>query len=732
MKGSPLGASKETLKPAATKPARLGDVRYPQLIAPLIVLSLLVCAAVLYLTSYKTFFVDEWAFVASRRDWQLEVFLYSHNGHWSTIPILIWKLLFVVVGLRTHIPYEAALLVVHVMAVVLLFTLIRRRSGDLPAFAAATALLVLGSGGENIVWAFQIAWVGSVAFGLLAMLLLDGDPPFPSRAILASVALLSSLMCSSVGLVFAGALGVELVLDPKRRRFLVALAVPVVSFIAWFFAYDTGSVPGAPGVSQSFLHGPTGLKYVLSLAQFVASGLEASAAGVVGLPGLMGLAAIAAIGALVAFHWYRRKRVDRWQIGMAAALLAWFTLAGLGRVQFGASYAAQSRYIYVAAIFLLPLLADAVSDISWQGLWRPVCVVGFALCILSNAVQLRDVAVSQRDYMRLQTAELQTVEVFDGAPDMALASPIDSSIMPQFAAGQYLAAVSEGGSPVPRLTLAQLQSLPGLWVDRVMLDVFGTALTVSADKERSLNDLSCRTVQGSNVDLRVPDGQPVMLRSSSGTGALLSLGFLSPPTSGLLQTQLLPGSAEWVHLPETGKPIVWQLRITTPVVEVLQVCSNARLQVQGGPLNMISADAADGLLGPGWSPVSDAAAFGGRAAKAPVGNSTSFSNDVFGTPAIPIVGTYDVWYRLKVTSNRGSNAEMTLGLWDDQGVGWVGMTTYRANQIGTNYSWLRVASDVTPTSGHTVQFISSIKSGPGTDWYIDEAVMLTAGSEAPT
>ena len=160
----------------------------------------------------------------TRREWRLDLILISHNGHWSTIPILIWKVLFVLVGLRSHAPYEAAALAVHVMAVLLLFTLIRRRSGDLPAFAAATTLLVFGSGGENIVWAFQIAWVGSVAFGLLAMLLLDGSPPFPGRVFPASAAVLCSLMCSSVGLVFVGALSVELALDPKRRRFLVALA----------------------------------------------------------------------------------------------------------------------------------------------------------------------------------------------------------------------------------------------------------------------------------------------------------------------------------------------------------------------------------------------------------------------------------------------------------------------------------------------------------------------------
>src|SRR5579864_1266074 len=181
---------------------RVGEVINRRLLPVLAGLSTLICAGVLYVTKYRSFFYDEWTFIVQRRGWEPEVFLFSHNGHWSTIPILVWKILFVTVGLRSHIPYEATLLIAHLVAVMLLFSLIRRRSGDLPAFAAALTLLVLGSGGDDIVWAFQLGWVASVVFGLLAMLLLHSEPS-RARLIAASVSLLFSLMCSSVGLAFA-------------------------------------------------------------------------------------------------------------------------------------------------------------------------------------------------------------------------------------------------------------------------------------------------------------------------------------------------------------------------------------------------------------------------------------------------------------------------------------------------------------------------------------------------
>src|SRR6266550_3695394 len=103
---------------------RLRDIASPQLLWALIGLSLLAFVGVLYLTSYMNFFWDEWAFVSYDRAWNLRLFLMPNNEHWSAIPLLVWKLLFVVVGLRSHIPYEAALLVFHVAAVLLLFTLI--------------------------------------------------------------------------------------------------------------------------------------------------------------------------------------------------------------------------------------------------------------------------------------------------------------------------------------------------------------------------------------------------------------------------------------------------------------------------------------------------------------------------------------------------------------------------------------------------------------------------------
>jgi hypothetical protein len=713
---------------------RLGDVRSPVPTRILVGLSAVTFVGILYITSYANFFWDEWDFVTQSRPWTLDVFLLSHNEHWSTIPILIWKVLFIGVGLRSHIPYEAALLAVHVATVFLLFALIRRRSGDLPALAAALTLLVLGSGGTDIVWAFQIGFVGSVAFGLLAMVVLEGNPPFLSRLLLASAALLCSVMSSGVGLAFLVALGAELLLDPRRRRFLLALAVPIVAVFLWLLTYGAGVFDSIGSLRSADT--PGGPRYVESLAAFVSWGLQATAGGVIGA-GPIGAALLPVFATLLGWRWYRQGRLESWQVGMTAGLLAWFLLTGLGRAQNGPTAAGESRYVYVGVVFLLPLLAHMVRELPWRRLWRPALTAAFVLSLLGNIVQLWDRALVEpwsntqpanaTEVIRTENAELQTVEVFRGAPDMAMNRSLDPSTMPQLSAASYFAAIDELGSPVPSATPDTLRQLPWQAVDRVMVNLFGGAVTVTADSTRSTQGLQCRNVDlaaGASMDVQVPDGQSIMLQSSKGGDAFLFLGFLGPPTTEPLQhVHLQLTTPEWVYLPNTGKPTVWRLRIGTADMSAAKVCEASSPQAQQPTSVIYRAEGAEGKLDSAWSSVADSTAIGGHAAKASHGTFDSYQNDIFGSWIVPNQATYDVWLHVRVASPAGATPEMAFGLWDDQGQAWVGSTRYAPREIGTTYIWVKVAAGITPAAGHGVQFLASFTGRLGTDWFVDQAAL---------
>ncbi|HXC77897.1 MAG TPA: hypothetical protein VNU19_12675 [Candidatus Acidoferrum sp.] len=558
---------------------RVGDVRAPWLLPLLAFLCVAAFVYVLHLTSYRTFFLDEWTFIVSRRPWDIGLILLPQNGYLTVIPIMVWKLLFATVGLRSYVPYEAALLATHVAVVLLLFVLIRRRSGDLPALAASATLLFLGSGAENIVYAFQINWVGAAAFGLLAMLLLDGQPPFPGRLPAVSLALLCSVMCHTIGIAFVAAVFIELAADPTRRRFLLSLVVPVAALGAWLLVFSTGHGSATPGVFSGVLRGGDGPTYFLTLARFVLSGVETSAAGIAGLPVTAGPAALAVLAGFAGWNLYRQGRIQTWQLGMVGGVLSLFGLAALGRAEGGPLYATQSRYIYEGAVFLLPLAAHAAAELPWRGLWRPALAASFALALLSNMIQLQIRAVSQIDFMRIEVAELQTVDVFRGAPDMTAHGYIDNAAMAELQASDYLAATAELGSPVPRISLDALRQLPPDAVDRVMLNLFGGAVTITADSARSVQGLICRDIEstaGFSINLNVPNGQAVMLQSSAGGEAMVYLGFESPPSpQPVYEGQLSPTTQEWVQLPDTGKPITWQLRITTSDVGLIRICRSA-------------------------------------------------------------------------------------------------------------------------------------------------------------
>jgi hypothetical protein len=560
----------------------VGDVHSPWLWRSLVALSVITFAGLVYLTSYKNFFYDEWDFVVAYRPRQSTSILLPHNEHWSTIPILVWKVLFVLFGLRTHIPYEAVAIAGHMVCVLLMFELIRRRSGELPALGASLVLLVLGAGASNIVLAFQLTWTLSIAFGLMAMLVVETSPAGWSRRRIGAVAglLLCSLMSSGLGLGFLAAISVQLLIDRSRRHLLIAVPPVLVVYLAWFIAYGSNGSPcgGCPTAIGSIRSIDPG--YLFDVAGFEQLGLTASVVGifgltVFGLPKLVVLAILVSFIGLLAWHWYSQDGLASWEVGLLAGLVTQFTLVGLVRARLQPLGAADPHYVYVGVVYLLPLVANALKHISWHRMLRPVMVGALALIVGSNAWLLANQALNQRDLIETQNVELRVVELFRGAPDMALNSPLDGNIMPQLTAARYYAAVDELGSPVPASVPASLNRLSANAADRQLVTLFGAALTVTADAQ-SAPTSPCQRFDastGSTLDANVPDGGSITIQASRGGEAAFSLGMLAPPTSRpLLKTNLGVATPERVQVPNTGRPVAWQLRIRMAAIGELLVC----------------------------------------------------------------------------------------------------------------------------------------------------------------
>src|SRR5207237_10461350 len=131
-------------------------------------------------------------------------------------------------------------------------------------------------GYENILWAFQIGFVGSLLFGLIAIDLVDVPPVSVRRCLLASASLIAALMCSGVGLIMLGLVGLDLLLDRARRgRLLWVTVAPVVAYGVWDVLIGARAA--------AFYGPPVSIAGLLALRTYLPFGVGSAAAGLLGL-----------------------------------------------------------------------------------------------------------------------------------------------------------------------------------------------------------------------------------------------------------------------------------------------------------------------------------------------------------------------------------------------------------------------------------------------------------------
>ena len=412
---------------------KVAEVRVPHARLIAAAAALVACAGIAYLTRTYTFYFDEWNFILTAPDWTVATYLQPHNEHPAMLPRAIYALLLNTVGLRSYLPYMGVLFALHATTAVLLFELVRRRAGDAAGLASAALLLVLGAGWENLLWAFQLSFVGSVACGLGMLLALESR-----RMWLATALLAGALMFSGIGLVFGVAAAVRLAVPPERRKGLLWLAPVALMFGAWYVLYGRGSSTNLPAAAGN----------IAVLPLYVLSGLWSSLAGIIGQGGLFGPAVLVLALAAIALSW-RRHRPDAFALGIAVALVSFYVLTGLSRAQLGYQQSAAGRYIYEGAVLWLLLLADAARDLPWRGTWRPALIACLFLACFSSSVLLYTYAIAKSEQMRRETADLQALAAERTNRCLDPNGIVDQLVMPQLTRPElYYRAIDRYGDPV--------------------------------------------------------------------------------------------------------------------------------------------------------------------------------------------------------------------------------------------------------------------------------------------
>jgi hypothetical protein len=343
--------------------------------ATVLLVMLLVAGPLLIFWAGRTrwFYLDEWDFLAGRSATNFGDLMRAHNENWSTIPILLYRGIFSVVHLQSYWPYQVPVVVAHLCVVGLLW-IIMRRSGvnQWVALLCAGLLLFFGSGYENIVWAFQIGFTGSMAFGLGQLLAADHDGPIDRRDWLGLALGLGALLCSTVGVSTVAVVGLAALL----RRGWRAAAFHTLPLGALFIVWNLAERPQRP---ENPGHSP-----VSTVVGQVAKWDVATLGYVVGHLGTyrvvgVALAVLVVVGLWVAWSRMGLRAVRRQQsmvVAMLAGLVMFATMSGSGRWFFGTSAAATPRYLYLEAAFALPAVAVATWALMCR--WRvliPVLVL---------------------------------------------------------------------------------------------------------------------------------------------------------------------------------------------------------------------------------------------------------------------------------------------------------------------------------------------------------------------
>jgi hypothetical protein len=309
-------------------------------------------AALLYMGRRAWFYYDEWDVAGNHT---LALFG-PHSEHWSTLPYLVYGALYPLFGLRQYLPYLAVVITLHVGLAHLLWHALRRQGvDDWLSAGLAGAFLVLGPGSENLDWAWQMGFVGSVFFGYAALLLATGATPSRQREALAAVALVAAEMCSGIGMVMLLVTAIAVALKRGLAVAAAVVALPVVAFGAWYATFGhlaSGQHYARPSVAGSLQFAWVGLTSAAELAS-----------------GLKWLGPLLILGAVAWVAWPPRRGLRRDPLAVAGVIgvVALFVIISAGRLQFGADSARQGRYVYVAAALLIPVAATALQKLLARG-----------------------------------------------------------------------------------------------------------------------------------------------------------------------------------------------------------------------------------------------------------------------------------------------------------------------------------------------------------------------------
>jgi hypothetical protein len=346
----------------------------------------------------RWFYGDEWTFLAGPQASTLGDWFAPHNDHWTTLPRLVYRVLWYAVGLRAYWPYLACLAALHLAVVTLLRVVMRRAGvGGWMATLVAGSFLLFGAGQENLQWAFQITFVGALVGGLAHLVLADHDGALDRRDVLGLVCGLLGLLCSGVAPAMVVIVGAAVLVRRGWRAAAVHTVPLALVYGSWLVLEQVRTTSGGtPTVGVV-----TGWVRASVVASFVGLGQNAVTAALLGVLRVVGLTlAWSPLG----FAEFRRRAAA--PVALMAGAMLFFVSVAVERWAIGEQVAESSRYVYTGAALVLPALAVAAQAVVSR--WRLATPLVVLLILSGVPGNVADMNTSEATF---DTARAMTMAV---------------------------------------------------------------------------------------------------------------------------------------------------------------------------------------------------------------------------------------------------------------------------------------------------------------------------------
>ena len=339
-------------------------------------------ALIMYQGRGLLFFFDEWGWIFDRRHLSMDALLQGHAGHLSIFPVLVYDSFLWVFGLTNYTAFRGLLFGLHLTCATLAFVYLRRRVPPVVALVPAVVLLFFGAAWQDLLWAFQIGFLMSVAAGVGALLLLDSGHRRADVGLMICVAI--ALGSSSVGIPIVIGVGVELALRRAWSRGWV-IAVPGALYALWYAFYGSGYATTQTWERALRTHppGPAGR------VRFVGEAAGAVVGSLTGVGSVAGQWLLLIVVPVVAVVIWRAGPARRPRLLMLAAIpvVYWVLLA---QTRAGFQPASASRYLYPGAVFVLLLAAECARGVHVPVLATVAIVAVGVAALVWNIDQFRD------------------------------------------------------------------------------------------------------------------------------------------------------------------------------------------------------------------------------------------------------------------------------------------------------------------------------------------------------